>query len=56
VVGEDTFDMPPEEYIVAEDVPTLEEAKTTADEEAGEINPVMVYDDQGKRVYRSGST
>ena len=56
VVGEDTFDMPPEEYIVAENVPTLEEAKKAADEEAGEMNPVTVYDDQGKRVYRCGST
>jgi hypothetical protein len=56
VVGEDTFEMPPREYIVAEDVPTLEEAQKTADEEAGEMNPVMVYDDQGRSVYRSGST
>jgi hypothetical protein len=56
VVGEDTFEMPPQEYIVARDVPTLEEARKTADEEGGEMNPVTVYDDQGKRVYRCGST
>jgi hypothetical protein len=56
LVGEDAFDMPPEEYIVAENIPTLEEAMKAADEEGGEMNPVTVYDDQGKEVYRSAST
>jgi hypothetical protein len=49
VVGEDTFRTPPDEYIVAKDVSRLEKAKKKANEEAGEMNPVMVYDDQEKR-------
>jgi hypothetical protein len=51
VVGTDAFPWPHEDYVVADNVPTLEEAKKYADAEAGPMSYAVVYDDQGRQVY-----
>lgn len=50
VIGEDEFEMPPEEYWVG-DYAAFDEAKDAARREAGEMNSVMVYDEAGKAKF-----
>ncbi len=53
VVGVDTFEAFDADYLVS-DVPDFETAKQMADRRAGSMNPVYVYDDNGKLVHEGG--
>ena len=54
VVGVDTFEGPLADYLIA-DVPDLELAKQMADRRGGPMNPVYIYDFEGKLVYQAGT-
>ena len=54
VIGVDTFEGPCADYLVG-DYDTLEEAAGVCAKHGGQMNPVYVYDDTGKRRLQAGS-
>jgi hypothetical protein len=54
VLGVDTFEGPTEDYLIG-DYPTLEQARSVAQEHGGTMNPVYVYDSTGKMLFKAGT-
>ncbi len=54
VLGVDTFEGPFADYLIG-DYYSLSGAKKAAKREAGEMNPVYVYNDEGRLVFEAGS-
>lgn len=54
VIGVDTFEGPFADYKIG-DFDSKNEAVSTATRQAGQMNPVYVYDDEGSLVWSGGS-
>jgi hypothetical protein len=54
VIGVDTVGSEATDYLIG-DYGDAEEAKKVAAEHGGVMNPVYVYDDHGKMLFRSGT-
>jgi hypothetical protein len=54
-VGVDTFEAPDADYLIGDFV-SLTQAKEAADRRGQKMNPIYVYDDQGKLVHQAGAS